>query len=147
MIIIEDINFTVSSEELMNELNEISKHFPKHIKKQVKVIGNKLNKVIKDEAKILVKKGKSISKKSYHNGFKVSKVWENDGIFKVSNYNSRPHAHLIEYGHKIIHKGNLKGFVEGKYPLKIGILKYIASQLEEDLEIAITNVLNEGVFK
>lgn len=87
--------------------NNIDEQFPKESKEFLRQQGTNLNKQTKKLAKQRVgKNGKGPDKdkpanKRYINGFKRGKVYKHNptASFSVRVYNSRPHAHLLEYGH------------------------------------------------
>lgn len=138
-----DFNYSDNSQKFIEELNKMSKNTPKIVEKEYRKIGKNACKVIKKEAKSIVGTTGKNSKKSYHNRFKGSKVWKDGDTLNVSAYNSSPHGHLLEYGHK---KKNGKGFVEGRYPVKKGANKYVRTQLEKDLNKIIEEVIKKGGF-
>lgn len=87
--------------------DNIGEQFPKESKEFLRKQGNDLNRQTKKIARQRVgKNGKGPDKdkpanKRYINGFKRGKVYKHEpsNSFAVRVYNSRPHAHLIEYGH------------------------------------------------
>lgn len=141
-----EIEFDIETQEILKQLNEMSKNSPKLVKKYLKNVGKNMTKTIKKSAKILVKPGKKQKNpnKKYHNRFKTSKILEDTGSFAVGTYNSTPHAHLIEYGHKKVDKnGKVHGFVEGKFPIKKGVNEY-NKKASKDIEEMLEKVINEG---
>lgn len=94
-------------QDLLRSVNEI---YPKETDKFIKGECRKLLKVTKNVAKSEVGTSKGIKKdwiasKSYHNNFKVGKIYDYAGDKCCRVYNSSPHAHLIEYGHINIPRG------------------------------------------
>jgi len=63
---------------------------------------------------------------TYHKRFKRGKVFKDaDGQWVTRVYNSSPHAHLIEYGHRQVTKdGREIGFTPGKHVMKEGADKF-----------------------
>ena len=147
-----EFDFKDNSSELVKELLKVSQNTPKLLKKEFRKVGKNAAKTIRKEAKKLVGKTNrpdSSKHKSYHKRFKGSKVWEDiDGSLNVSAYNSAPHAHLIEYGHRKVNRnGVTKGFVEGLYPIKRGANKYLHSEFERDINNIITKAIEKGGLK
>jgi hypothetical protein len=118
---------TEFQKELLKEANEL---FPKDYKNFLKKQGSEL---VKTERKIAQrevgednrngyrtvtrkrKNGTTYNKKvytDYHKGFKRGKMFEKDGASCIRGYNGTKHAHLIEYGHNIVARGEgrSKGF-------------------------------------
>ena len=127
--------FDELSEAKQDILRSISKAYPKESDKFLKDEAKKLLKVTKKVAKKEVGTSKGKKKnwdanKSYHKKFKVGKKYKYDTDDCIRVYNSSPHAHLIEYGHRQIPRGQKRattregrkndtrqatGFVLGKY--------------------------------
>ena len=106
--------------DLFNSLSEVSKNLMESVNKKypvltadfLKIEAKKLRKVAIKTAKkeVGTSKGKKKNwskQKSYHSRFKVGKVYnyaENDTCIRV--FNSAPHGHLIEYGHRQVARGS-----------------------------------------
>lgn len=92
---------------LEQSFHNIGKQFPRETGEFLRKQGTELNRQTKKLAKQRVgRNGKGpdkdkIPKKRYINGFKRSAVFKYaaDNSYAVRVYNSRPHAHLLEYGH------------------------------------------------
>lgn len=144
--------------ELFTEtlLNTANNQFPNETKAFLQKKGTELNRSTKKIAKKRIKKNR-ISRqekyphKKYINGFKRGKVYKyyTDNSYAVRVYNSRPHAHLIEYGHvQLDHDRNPvkngERFVRGYY-----VLRDAASMFEpkfnEDVECFIDDMLKKGL--
>ncbi|MEY8001608.1 HK97 gp10 family phage protein [Clostridium sp. Mt-5] len=87
-------------------LSLANEELPRESKTFLKKNANQLTTATRNKAKelgIMEKTG------NYYKGFKSGKVYTYHGQLSCRAYNSSPHAHLLEYGHKI---KNEKG---GKY--------------------------------
>ncbi|MEC0107267.1 HK97 gp10 family phage protein [Paenibacillus taichungensis] len=88
-----------------------NKQFPKEFRKFIRIEGNKLRKVTVAKARQSVKKKTG----TYVKSIKRGKVYKYDNGLAIRVYTGVPHAHLIEYGHRIVTKGGReKGFVPGQ---------------------------------
>ncbi|WP_321833629.1 HK97 gp10 family phage protein [Clostridium butyricum] len=93
-------------------LNIAEKEMPRETKKHLKKEGRKLKSKTKGKAKSKVKKVTG----SYMKGIKNGKVYKFNGSLATRVYNTSPHAHLIENGHRIVTKsGKEVGFKEGEH--------------------------------
>lgn len=97
--------------ELIRQVNNI---FPKETDDFLKNEAKALSKIQKQIASQDVKTTDKNGDKSYHKRFKVGKIYLFGEEKAIRAYNSSPHAHLVEYGHKT---QNNK-FVAGRYVLK-----------------------------
>jgi len=100
-----------------------TKKLPKEAPKLMRKIGSKARTTVAKKARSLVKKKTGM----YHKKWKRGKVFIGyRGEIVVRVYNSSPHAHLIEDGHRMVdHEGNETGdFVPGKKPLDKGIREF-----------------------
>lgn len=102
--------FDELSEAKQDLLRSISKVYPKESDKFLKDEAKKLLKVSKKVGKQEVGTSKGKKKnwdanKSYHKKFKVGKKYDYNGDDCIRVYNSAPHAHLIEFGHRNIPRG------------------------------------------
>lgn len=126
-------------DEFVKEMVEIaSKEYPKQVKKMLQKSGNKLRKIVVAKAKSKVKKKTG----NYLKGFKRGKVYKYAGDEDaVRVYNSAPHAHLIEYGHRKITKKTKKeiGFVKGYHVLD-GIKEEFDEEFQKDIEEMLDNL-------
>jgi len=132
------------------------REFPHETKVFLRQKGTELNKAVKKMAKERVgKKGKGKQKKKadkrYLNGFKRGKAYKHTGSnsFAVRVYNSRPHAHLIEYGHvQLDHDQNPvengERFVRGRYVLRDAASAF-EPKFNEDAEDFIDDLLDKGL--
>lgn len=103
--------------------------------------------------KFLKKQGKALQKKTlemaqrktkkrtgnYIRGIKAGKVYKFDGAFACRVYSKAPHAHLIEYGHKIVNKnGEIKGYQRGLY-----VFDDAKKAFEDEFSEALNNYVDE----
>nr|DAP33551.1 MAG TPA: tail component [Caudoviricetes sp.] len=126
-------------DEFVKEMVKIaSKEYPKQVKKMLQKSGNKLRKAVVAKAKSKVKKKTG----NYLKGFKRGKVYKYAGDEDaVRVYNSAPHAHLIEYGHRKVTKKTKKeiGFVKG-YHILDGIREEFDEEFQKDIEEMLDNL-------
>ncbi len=127
-------------DEFVKEMTEIvSREYPKKVKKMMQKSGNKLRKKVVSKARTKVKKKTG----NYIKGFKRGKVYKYNGNEDaVRVYNSAPHAHLIEYGHRLVtRKPVLKeiGFVKGYHVLD-GIKEDFEEEFNKDIEDMLDNL-------
>lgn len=88
-----------------------NRQFPKEMRKFLRGEGQKLRKLTAAEARRSVKKRTG----TYVKSIKRGKIYKYDRGLAVRVYSGAPHAHLNEYGHRIVTKdGTEKGFVPGK---------------------------------
>lgn len=137
--------------------DNIEKQYPKDGKDFLRQQGNTLNRQTKKLAKKRVgKNGKGPDKdkpanKRYVNGFKRGKVYhhEQTNSLAVRVYNTRPHAHLIEYGHvQLTHDRkspkNGERFVKGFHVLRDSANAF-EPKFEEEVEEFFDNLLDKGL--
>lgn len=137
--------------------DNIGEQFPKESKEFLRQQGTNLNKQTKKLArKRIGKNGKGPDKdksanKRYLSGFKRGKVYhhEQTDSFAVRVYNSRPHAHLLEYGHvQLTHDRkspkNGERFVKGFHVLRDSANAF-EPKFEEDVEEFFDNLLDKGL--
>lgn len=104
-------------------------------------------KFVKKQAKILKERTLTTAKKrlkkvtgNYLKGIKDGKSYEFKGSYACRVYSKAPHAHLIEYGHRITKEKNGEelGRVEGK-----NIFKDTANEFKEEFEENSQKMLEE----
>ncbi len=103
-----------------------TRQIPKEMPKLMRKIGTKARTKVASKARSLVKKKTG----KYHKKWKRGKVFVGyQGELVVRVYNSSPHAHLVEDGHRMVdHDGNDLGvFVHGKKPLDKGMREFESS--------------------
>lgn len=148
----------------LSELSDFSRHlldlaqdrFPAETKQFLRKQGSELNKQTKTLAKERVgKKGKGSgdkpADKRYLAGFKRGKAYKHEASnsFAIRVYNTRPHAHLIEYGHVMLDHDQKpvqhgERFVKGKFVLRDASQAF-AAQFEANLEGFIDDMLDKGL--
>ena len=135
----------------------IEKQFPRKTGDFLREQGTKLNKNSKKLAKKRIgRNGKGpdkdkIPKKRYINGFKRGRVYKHEASnsFAVRVYNSRPHAHLLEYGHvQLTHEKTPpktgERFVKGFHVLRDSASAF-EPKFNADIEEFFDNLLDEGL--
>lgn len=111
----------------------------KEVKKHLRKEGSKLSRRQKSQIKKLVKKKTGNLLK----GAKRGKVYKNKGEWTVRAYNSSPHGHLIDKGHRIVDKNGVeKGFKTGVNFLEKAE-KDFADDYHADTQNFIDKMLNE----
>jgi len=96
------------------ELEDLQEHFPKEAKRLMLRSGNHARKIFAKKARQMVRKKTG----NYHRSIKRGRVWTDESTdeYKVRVYSRAPHAHLLEYGHRLVgHEPDKKelGFVRG----------------------------------
>ena len=124
-------------------LEALEKDFPKQAKTMLGKVGAKAAVVVRRKARQLVKKKTG----NYQRSIKRGKVWKgSDGQYYVRVYPSSkiaPHAHLIEFGHRIVDKdGHEHGFKEGLYVFEKGV-REVEAQFEEILVNEFYKIMNK----
>lgn len=150
-----------------------SEQMPKETRKLMNKEGNKLKKKTLQLANQRVNVGDSDEKKhtKYHKSIKKGRVYfyKVDGAMSIRVYSSAPHAHLIEYGHRMVTGGKIdrtKGmrkqrtektgrvmqkegqevFIKGKHVFE-DAAKAFASEFYADIEQFVDDVIVGGVTK
>ena len=129
---------------------------PRENYKIMRKIGSKARTIVARKARKLVKKQDN----TYHKRWKRSKSFYKFGEYGVTVYNSAPHAHLIEYGHKQVLNppkpngkgvipgkgiGEEVGFVQGRFVLEQGIKDFDSSgKMEGMLSDWLDDLLRSG---
>lgn len=112
----------------------------KEVKKYLRKEGSKLSRRQKSQIK------KSVKKKTGNllKGAKRGKVYKYEDEWTVRAYNSSPHAHLIDKGHRIVDKNGVeKGFKTGVNFLEKAE-KDFADDYHTDTQDFIDKMLNEN---
>ncbi len=106
----------------------------KFLKKQGIKLKKKTEKIAK--SKVKEKTGR------YIKSIKSGKVYDFEGSYSSRVYSTAPHAHLVEYGHKIVSKtGETKGFKSGAY-----VFEEARKEFEEEFTGAIDEYIN-GIYE
>lgn len=110
------------------DIAELIEALPKETKKFMKSEAKIARKFIRAYAKSKVKKLTG----NYLKGFKAGKkVYEwSDAEYNIRVYNSAPHAHLIEDGHRIVVAGKTLGFVPGRHVMEEANKRFEAEFLD-----------------
>lgn len=110
-------DFDIDTRELdafKKDLDDLIHHFPNEAKRLMRLSGNQARKIVLRRAKQSVVEDTG----TYFQSIKRGKVWvdESSKEYKVRAYSRSPHAHLLEYGHRLVgHEPDKKelGFVLG----------------------------------
>ena len=124
-----------------NDINDAIKAFPKETKNFMKEEGRKLRKQMRARAR------RTINRKTgnYLSGFRVGrKIYKwGDADYNLRVYNGSPHAHLLEYGHRMLtHTGEMLGYVTGYH-----IVEHAAKAFEQEYLDDINNNLVDFVLE
>lgn len=131
--------FTDFENELLDLANNTT---PKETRKHLMKEGLKLKRLTLKNAKQIISNPKT---GNYFKGIKRGKVYPYNGNLSVRVYNSAPHAHLIEYGHRQVTKdGKEVGFVQGKYIFEKSE-KEFENTYYNDTEKFIDDVIDKGL--
>lgn len=106
-------------------------NLPRESKQIMRKVGSKARTHVARKARREVKKLTG----NYHKKWKRGKVFKgHNGDFVVRVFNSSPHAHLIEDGHRMVtHDGEEVGFVRGRKVLDKGIKQFEESGQMESM--------------
>lgn len=110
------------------DIAELIEALPEETKKFMNSEAKIARKFIRAYAKSKVKKLTG----NYFRGFKAGKKvykWS-DADYNVRVYNTMPHAHLIEDGHRIVVAGKTLGFVPGRHVMEEANKRYEAEFLD-----------------
>ena len=125
-----------------NFIDKTSKQYPNEVKKFLRSEGNKLKNHVKAKAKGKFKKKTG----NYMKGFKRGKPYKyNSDEDAIRVYNSMPHAHLLEKGHRIVDKyKNEHGFKQG-----VNVVDSTSGEFKDefarDIENWVDDMLNKGI--
>lgn len=129
--------FSVFTKEVLSLANDL---YPKDVKKFLKREAIKGQKIAKGIGKSEVGTTGKNGAKSYHKKFKAGKAYKYGNDDCIRFYNSSPHGHLIEKGHK-----NKDGtFTLGKYVLLKSGQKF-EPEFWKDTENFAEEILNKGL--
>jgi hypothetical protein len=118
--------------EFQRNLLELSQRtLPRESYKIMRKIGSKARTQVAKKARRLIKKKTGF----YHKKWKRGKVFKGEhGEYVVRVYNSSPHAHLLEHGHRMVTEdGREVGFVQGRKPLEKGMREFESSDTTEEM--------------
>lgn len=124
-------------------LKTIQDRLPKETEKFLRKAGSRGRTVIAKRAKAIVKTKTG----NYRKAWKRGKPYKRGGTdsYEIQIRNSAPHAHLIEYGHRIVAKGGRETglYVPGKRVLEKGSREF-ESEYFNMVEKFIDDVLDKG---
>jgi hypothetical protein len=99
-------------------LKQFERDFPKESKRVMSKVGNEAKKIVKAE----IKNSVGTKTGNYLKSIKRGKVFLSDNgewtVRVFPSYKIAPHAHLIEYGHRLVKNGEELGYVHGKRPFE-----------------------------
>lgn len=128
-------SFKDFEKDLVNLAKTVKEGSKSFLKKQ----GKKLQKETVKIAKLKTKEHTGKYIKSIKNG----KIYDFKGNISTRVYSVSPHAHLIEYGHKIVTRsGKVKGYKKGEYVFETA-QKNFQKEFEENME----SFINEACKK
>lgn len=130
--------------EFQEDLLEVAqKKLPKESFKMMRKAGNKLTTHVKREAKSAVDHTSGTG--NYYRGIKRGKVFKDaEGKIVVRAINSAPHAHLLEYGHRIVRGGKEIGFAPGRLVMSAAAKNFDNSG---DLEKVVSEELDRMLWE
>lgn len=126
--------------EVAANMEDMIDAFPKEVEAFMKVEAKQLRKKAVALAKSRVKKLTGNYLKGFKAGKKVYK-W-GDADYNVRVYNSSPHAHLIEFGHRGLFWGHSTGWVPGRHIMEDSLRQY-----EPDFADHVQNDLTDFIVK
>lgn len=129
----------MSLTDFEKDLQNVMDNLPDTTKKIFRMALAKCRIIVRRHTRKLVNKKTG----NYYKAWRYSKVWESRNGFGGKLYNSAPHSHLVEYGHRQLDRfGNEIGFVKGK-----GVMDSANKEMEatwdENLEKAMDKVLEK----
>lgn len=100
--------------EFQKDLLEVAQEkLPRETFKMMRKAGNRLTTHARREARSAINHDSGTG--NYYKRFKRGKVFKDaEGKIIVRAINSAPHAHLIEYGHRLVRGGKVIGYVPGR---------------------------------
>lgn len=131
-----DMKFEGLTDFQKDLLDVATNKLPRQTFKLMRKSGTAARKIVLKHARSKVKKDTGL----YFKRFKRGKAFKDDeGKYVIRVYNSAPHAHLIEHGHRQVTKdGREVGFVPGKHVVAEGIQKF-----DDEFEQRISDWLDE----
>lgn len=117
---------------------------PREVNRMMGKAGSRLNTVAKKEARGAIDHDSGTG--NYYKGFKRGKVFKDaEGRTVVRAINSAPHAHLIEYGYRLVRGGNEIGFVPGRLIMSAAAKKFGDSgEFEKIISKELDRMLDEA---
>lgn len=131
-------------DEFMEDLLVIAQDkMPRESYKIMRKVGQRATTHVRREARAKVKSKTGL----YYKRIKRGKVFKDDADqIVVRVINSAPHAHLIEYGHKVVTKsGDVIGYVPGRNVMSSGAVNFDQSgEFGKMLETWLDELLDSG---
>lgn len=133
-----------------NFIDKTSKQYPNEVKKFLRSEGNKLKRRILKNAKNKFNHRNEAKnekhKKAYINKFNRGQPYQYKGDENaVRVYNNSNHAHLLEYGHRIVDRyQNEHGFKQGEHIVD-NTSKEFKEEFAKDIENWVDDMLNKGI--
>lgn len=125
-------------DEYKDAITEVRRKYPDRAEAELRKLGNMLKKKAIQKTPASGEEHKQKLKKSYH----VSQTKQAGSTLYIEFWNSSPHFHLIERGHKIAGKnGNQYGFAPG-----VHMVEQSMGELNEEMPEEIEKWLDE-VYK
>lgn len=128
--------------EFQEDLLELAQEkLPREVNKMMAKAGNKLTNYARREARSAVD---SVTG-NYYKGFKRGKVFkDSEGKTVVRAINKAPHAHLLEYGHRIVRGGKTVGYAPGRLIMDAAAKKFEKSgEFEKIISDELDRMLDE----
>lgn len=123
-------------------LSKATKELPRESFQIMRKMGSKARTLVAKKARTTVKKKTGIYQKSWKRG-KAFKGKGDEYVIRV--YNSSPHAHLIEDGHRQVTKdGKEVGFVKGQGVLDKAMREFEEGEMVDMLEDWLDDLLESG---
>ncbi|UED78049.1 HK97 gp10 family phage protein [Brevibacillus sp. DP1.3A] len=119
------------------DLDNLAKHFPKEARRLMMRSGNHARKIVLRKAKQSVVEDTG----NYFKSIKRGKVWVKGKEYKVRTYSRSPHAHLLEYGHRMV--GPEPDKKELGYVLGFNIFDKAGKEINHDWN----KILDEELYK
>lgn len=110
--------------EFQKDLLEVAQEkLPSETNKMMRKAGNRLTTYARREARSAIDHTSGTG--NYYRGFKRGKVFKDrEGKTVVRAINSAPHAHLLEYGFRLVRGGREIGFVPGRLIMDAAAKKF-----------------------
>lgn len=137
-----DFDLTELDEFTKRMLDLAERKMPRETRKFLMAAGNKLRK----ETRATAQKSVKHRTRTYLKRIKRGRVYKYQGdTLAVRVFSSAPHAHLIEYGHRMVTKsGDEVGFVRGEFVFERSYRRF-QSIFVQDCEDFIDQMLDEGL--
>lgn len=110
--------------EFQKDLLEVAQdRLPKETNKMMAKAGNRLTTHVRREARSAIDHTSGTG--NYYRRIKRGRIFKDaEGKVVVRAINSAPHAHLLEYGHRLVRGGKEVGFVPGRLIMSAAAKNY-----------------------